>query len=413
MLKDIGIKAQKASQDLKNLDSELKNQIINDMSLQILNDKDEILEANASDIKNAEKLDLSNALVDRLTLTQERLQGMSDGLQKIIALPDPVNSISSSWTTNEGLNINKIRSPFGVIGVIYEARPNVTSDVSALCLKSGNSVILKGSSYCVDSNSQVLNSLQTALKTNDVDINSIQLIKSKNRDDAIKFMQMKEYIDLIVPRGGRGLINTLVENAKVPFILDGDGNVHLYIHEDAQEDYINKIVINSKVQRPGVCNALETLLINRKVYENMGKEIVSKLIEHNVELFVDKEILNDFPSLQEVTSTHFETEFHDLKLAVGLVDTLDEAIIHVQKYSSGHTEGIITESTEVANKFSSSIDSSVIFINTSTRFTDGEMFGFGAEVGISTQKLHVRGPMGLEALTTERYVISTEGIIRE
>ena len=413
MLKDIGIKAQKASQDLKNLDSELKNQIINDMSLQILNDKDEILEANASDIKNAEKLDLSNALVDRLTLTQERLQGMSDGLQKIIALPDPVNSISSSWTTNEGLNINKIRSPFGVIGVIYEARPNVTSDVSALCLKSGNSVILKGSSYCVDSNSQVLNSLQTALKTNDVDINSIQLIKSKNRDDAIKFMQMKEYIDLIVPRGGRGLIDTLVENAKVPFILDGDGNVHLYIHEDAQEDYINKIVINSKVQRPGVCNALETLLINRKVYENMGKEIVSKLIEHNVELFVDKEILNDFPSLQEVTSTHFETEFHDLKLAVGLVDTLDEAIIHVQKYSSGHTEGIITESTEVANKFSSSIDSSVIFINTSTRFTDGEMFGFGAEVGISTQKLHVRGPMGLEALTTERYVISTEGIIRE
>ena len=413
MLKDIGIKAQKASQDLKNLDSELKNQIINDMSLQILNDKDEILEANASDIKNAEKLDLSNALVDRLTLTQERLQGMSDGLQKIIALPDPVNSIYSSWTTKEGLNINKIRSPFGVIGVIYEARPNVTSDVSALCLKSGNSVILKGSSYCVDSNSQVLNSLQTALKTNDVDINSIQLIKSKNRDDAIKFMQMKEYIDLIVPRGGRGLINTLVENAKVPFILDGDGNVHLYIHEDAQEDYINKIVINSKVQRPGVCNALETLLINRKVYENMGKEIVSKLIEHNVELFVDKEILNDFPSLQEVTSTHFETEFHDLKLAVGLVDTLDEAIIHVQKYSSGHTEGIITESTEVANKFSSSIDSSVIFINTSTRFTDGEMFGFGAEVGISTQKLHVRGPMGLEALTTERYVISTEGIIRE
>ena len=413
MLKDIGIKAQKASQDLKNLDSELKNQIINDMSLQILRDKDEILEANASDIKNAENLDLSNALVDRLTLTQERLQGMSKGLEKIIALPDPVNSVSSSWKTKEGLNINKIRSPFGVIGVIYEARPNVTSDVSALCLKSGNAVILKGSSYCVDSNSQILNSLQTALKANDVDINSIQLIKSKNRDDAIKFMQMKEYIDLIVPRGGRGLIDTLVENAKVPFILDGDGNVHLYIHEDAKKEYINKIVINSKVQRPGVCNALETLLINRKVYEDIGQEIVSELIEHNVELFVDKDILNDFPSLQEVTQTHFETEFHDLKLAVGIVDTLDDAIIHVQKYSSGHTEGIITESAEVADKFSSSIDSSVIFINTSTRFTDGEMFGFGAEVGISTQKLHVRGPMGLEALTTERYVISTEGIIRE
>lgn len=413
MLKDIGIKAQKASQDLKNLDSELKNQIIHDMSLQLLHDKEEILEANSSDIKNANNLELSSALLDRLTLSEERLKAMSLGLQKIISLPDPVNSISSSWKTKEGLNINKIRSPFGVIGVIYEARPNVTSDVSALCIKSGNAVILKGSSYCLDSNSQILNSLQAALKSNDVDINSVQLIKSKNREDAIKFMQMKEYIDLIVPRGGRGLIDTLVENAKVPFILDGDGNVHLYIHEDAKREYINNIVINSKVQRPGVCNALETLLIHRKIYEEVGHEIISTLIENQVQLFVDKDILKDFPSLQEVTQEHFETEFHDLKLAIGLVDTLDEAINHVQKYSSGHTEGILTESTDASSKFSSSIDSSVIFINTSTRFTDGEMFGFGAEVGISTQKLHVRGPMGLEALTTERYVIETEGIIRE
>ncbi len=413
MLKDIGIKAQKASQDLKNLDSELKNQIIHDMSLQLLHDKEEILEANSSDIKNANNLELSSALLDRLTLSEERLKAMSLGLQKIISLPDPVNSISSSWKTKEGLNINKIRSPFGVIGVIYEARPNVTSDVSALCIKSGNAVILKGSSYCLDSNSQILNSLQAALKSNDVDINSVQLIKSKNREDAIKFMQMKEYIDLIIPRGGRGLIDTLVENAKVPFILDGDGNVHLYIHEDAKREYINNIVINSKVQRPGVCNALETLLINRKIYEEVGHEIISTLIENQVQLFVDKDILKDFTSLQEVTQEHFETEFHDLKLAIGLVDTLDEAINHVQKYSSGHTEGILTESTDASSKFSSSIDSSVIFINTSTRFTDGEMFGFGAEVGISTQKLHVRGPMGLEALTTERYVIETEGIIRE
>lgn len=413
MLKDIGIKAQKASQDLKNLDSELKNQIIHDMSQQLLHDKEEILEANSSDIKNANNLELSSALLDRLTLSEERLKAMSLGLQKIISLPDPVNSISSSWKTKEGLNINKIRSPFGVIGVIYEARPNVTSDVSALCIKSGNAVILKGSSYCLDSNSQILNSLQAALKSNDVDINSVQLIKSKNREDAIKFMQMKEYIDLIVPRGGRGLIDTLVENAKVPFILDGDGNVHLYIHEDAKREYINNIVINAKVQKPGVCNALETLLIHRKIYEEVGHEIISTLIENQVQLFVDKDILKDFPSLQEVTQEHFETEFHDLKLAIGIVGTLEEAINHVQKYSSGHTEGILTESTDVSSKFSSSIDSSVIFINTSTRFTDGEMFGFGAEVGISTQKLHVRGPMGLEALTTERYVIETEGIIRE
>ncbi len=413
MLKDIGIKAQKAAQVLKKLDSNLKNKIINDMSYQLLEDKEEILNANSIDLKNAEELNLSTALKDRLTLTEERLIGMSEGLRKIIDLDDPVNSITKSWKTKEGLNINKVRSPFGVIGVIYEARPNVTSDVSALCLKSGNAVVLKGSSYCVDSNSQILNTLQKALKSNDVDENSIQLIKSKDREDAIKFMQLKEYIDLIVPRGGRGLIDTLVENAKVPFILDGDGNVHLYIHEDAKKDYINKLVINSKVQRPGVCNALETLLINRKIYESMGREIISELIKNNVELFVDQDIKKDFPSLEQVKDVHFATEFHDLKLAIGIVDSLDEAIGHIQEYSSGHTEGIISESSEAVEIFSKSIDSSVIFINTSTRFTDGEMFGFGAEVGISTQKLHVRGPMGLEALTTERYIVRTEGIIRE
>ena len=413
MLKDIGIKAQKAAQVLKKLDSNLKNKIINDMSYQLLEDKEEILNANNIDLKNAKKLNLSPALKDRLTLTEERLTGMSEGLRKIIDLDDPVNSITKSWKTKEGLNINKVRSPFGVVGVIYEARPNVTSDVSALCLKSGNAVVLKGSSYCVDSNSQILNTLQKALKSNDVDENSIQLIKSKDREDAIKFMQLKEYIDLIVPRGGRGLIDTLVENAKVPFILDGDGNVHLYIHEDAKKDYINNLVINSKVQRPGVCNALETLLINRKIYESMGREIISELIKNNVELFVDQDIKKDFPSLEQVKDIHFATEFHDLKLAIGIVDSLDEAIEHIQEYSSGHTEGIISESSEAVEVFSKSIDSSVIFINTSTRFTDGEMFGFGAEVGISTQKLHVRGPMGLEALTTERYIVRTEGIIRE
>ena len=413
MLKDIGIKAQKAAEQVKTLDSDLKNKIIDDMSSQLLEDKDSILDANNQDLQNASNLNLSSALVDRLTLSKERLVGMSEGLLKIIDLEDPVNLVTKSWKTTEGLNIDKIRSPFGVIGVIYEARPNVTSDVSALCLKSGNAVVLKGSSYCVDSNNAILKSLQKALKSNHVDENSIQLIKSKDRDDAIKFMQLKEYIDLIVPRGGRGLIDTLVENAKVPFILDGDGNVHLYIHDDAKKEYINDIIINSKVQRPGVCNALETLLINRKVYNEIGREIISELINNDVELFVDKDIKNEFPSLEEVTETHFATEFHDLKLAVGIVDTLYEAIEHIQEYSSGHTEGIISESTKAAEKFSKSIDSSVIFINTSTRFTDGEMFGFGAEVGISTQKLHVRGPMGLEALTTERYVVTTEGIIRK
>jgi len=226
-------------------------------------------------------------------------------------------------------------------------------------------------------------------------------------------MQMTEYIDLIIPRGGKGLIQTLVENAKVPFILDGDGNVHLYVHEDADESTCTQIILNSKVQRPGVCNALETLVIHENIYKKIGKEIINSLLQNEVELFVDPKIKLDFPNLTEAEEIHYETEFHDLKLAIKIVSSIDEAILHIQKYSSGHTESILTSSDAEADKFSQLIDSSVIFINASTRFTDGEMFGFGAEIGISTQKLHVRGPMGLEALTNERYIVKGEGTIRK
>ena len=218
---------------------------------------------------------------------------------------------------------------------------------------------------------------------------------------------------MIVPRGGKGLIDTLLENAKVPFILDGDGNVHLYVHEDANTAYVIDIIINSKVQRPGVCNALETLILNKTIYQKMGKEIINELLKNDVELFVDEVIANDISDLEIAKDEHYMTEFHDLKLAIKIVDDIDQAIHHIQQYSSGHTEAILTESEEAKNKFSKSLDSSVIFINASTRFTDGEMFGFGAEVGISTQKLHVRGPMGLESLTNERYVVEGSGTIRQ
>ena len=391
----------------------IRDSLISDMSQQLIEDSDLILEANKKDLDNAKELDLSTALVDRLTLTRERIEGMSVGLKKIIPLRDPVGEVTKSWTTDDGLNINKVRSPFGVIGIIYEARPNVTSDVSALCIKSGNAVILKGSSYCLDSNSAILNSLQKTLEKNKINKDAIQLIKSKEREDTIKFMKLTEYIDLIVPRGGKGLINTLVDNAKVPFILDGDGNVHLYVHDDANPKYIIDIIINSKVQRPGVCNALETLILNKSIYKKMGKEIIKELLKNNVELFVDEIMSNEFPDLEIANEQHYMTEFHDLKLAIKIVEDLDEAIHHIEKYSSGHTEAIISESNEVANIFSKSIDSSVIFINASTRFTDGEMFGFGAEVGISTQKLHARGPMGLESLTNERYVVEGSGTVRK
>ena len=413
MLKEIGEKAIIASKEINQLDTDTKNHLISDMSQQLIEDSDLILEANKKDLDNAKELDLSTALVDRLTLTMERIEGMSVGLKKIIPLRDPVGEVTKSWTTDDGLNINKIRSPFGVIGIIYESRPNVTSDVSALCIKSGNAVILKGSSYCLDSNSAILNSLQKTLEKNKINKDAIQLIKSKEREDTIKFMKLTEYIDLIVPRGGKGLINTLVDNAKVPFILDGDGNVHLYVHDDANPKYIIDIIINSKVQRPGVCNALETLILNKSIYKKMGKEIIKELLKNNVELFVDEIMSNEFPDLEIANEQHYMTEFHDLKLAIKIVEDLDEAIHHIEKYSSGHTEAIISESNEVANIFSKSIDSSVIFINASTRFTDGEMFGFGAEVGISTQKLHARGPMGLESLTNERYVVEGSGTVRK
>ena len=412
MLKQIGTQAKEAAAEIAVLSTDKKNQILQTMADELLKNSKKILDANKIDLKNSKDLDLTPALIDRLSLSEERINGMANGLLKIIPLEDPVGNITESWKTDEGLNIRKIRSPFGVIGVIYEARPNVTSDVSGLCLKSGNAVILRGSSYCLDSNIAILEVLQNSLVLNNCDKNIFQIIESKDRQDTIEFMNLTEFVDLIVPRGGKGLIQTLVDNSKVPFILDGDGNVHLYIHQDAKKEHINDIVINSKVQRPGVCNALETLLINSQIYQDMGSLIIEELLENEVELFVDEKIKQDFPNLNLANESHYETEFLDLKLAVKVVDSVDQAIEHIKVYSSGHTEAILTESKEVADTFAKSIDSSVIFINSSTRFTDGEMFGFGSEIGISTQKLHVRGPMGLEALTNERYVVTGEGTVR-
>ena len=412
MLKQIGTQAKEAATEIAVLSTDKKNQILQTMADELLKNSKKILDANKIDLKNSKDLDLTPALIDRLSLSEERINGMANGLLKIIPLEDPVGNITESWNTDEGLHIRKIRSPFGVIGVIYEARPNVTSDVSGLCLKSGNAVILRGSSYCLDSNIAILEVLQNSLSLNNCNKNIFQIIESKDRQDTIEFMNLTEFVDLIVPRGGKGLIQTLVDNSKVPFILDGDGNVHLYIHQDAKKEHIIDIVINSKVQRPGVCNALETLLINSQIYQDMGSLIIEKLLENKVELFVDETIKEDFPNLNLANESHYETEFLDLKLAVKVVDSVDQAIEHIKVYSSGHTEAILTESKEVADTFAKSIDSSVIFINSSTRFTDGEMFGFGSEIGISTQKLHVRGPMGLEALTNERYVVTGEGTVR-
>ena len=413
MLEQIGIEAKTAAAEVAVLTTDKKNKILQSMADKLLKNTSKILGANKVDLNNSKDLGLTAALVDRLTLSEERINGMASGLLKIIPLDDPVGNVTSSWTTDEGLDIKKIRSPFGVIGVIYEARPNVTSDVSGLCLKSGNAVILRGSSYCLDSNIAILETLQEALDENKCNKNIFQIIESKDRKDTLEFMNLTEYVDLIIPRGGKGLIQTLVENSKVPFILDGDGNVHLYVHSDAQKESIIDIILNSKIQRPGVCNALETLLINKEMYNEMGKQIIEALLANDVELFVDDVVKKDFSNLNSANEEHYAKEFLDLKLAVKIVDNVDEAINHIKLFSSGHTEAILSQSDIVSEKFAKSIDSSVIFINSSTRFTDGEMFGFGSEIGISTQKLHVRGPMGLDALTNERYVVKGKGTVRE
>ena len=342
MLKQIGIQAKEAAGEIAVLSTDKKNQILQSMADELLKNSKKILDANKIDLKNSKDLNLTPALIDRLTLSEERINGMANGLLKIIPLEDPVGNITESWTTDEGLDITKIRSPFGVIGVIYEARPNVTSDVSGLCLKSGNAVILRGSSYCLDSNIAILEVLQNSLILNNCNKNIFQIIESKDRQDTIEFMNLTEFVDLIVPRGGKGLIQTLVDNSKVPFILDGDGNVHLYIHEDANKENILDIVINSKVQRPGVCNALETLLINTEIYQDMGSQIIEELLENDVELFVDEKIKEDYPKLNLAKNLHYETEFLELKLAVKVVENDIQAIEHIRNYSSGHTEAILT-----------------------------------------------------------------------
>ena len=413
MLQKIGIEAKKASKVLCLASEEQKNEALNAMSKSIINNMTHILDENQKDLKKGEQLGITDALMDRLTLTRERIESMSEGLVKIIHQEDPVGKIEKEWTGENGLEYKKIRSPFGVVGVIYEARPNVTSDVGGLCLKSGNSSILRGSSYCIDSNKAVLKVLREGLISSGLPDNSIQLLEDTSREIGIELMKLTDYVDLLIPRGGKGLIQSMVENATVPYILDGDGNVHLYIHEDADADKVNKIVINAKVQRPGVCNALETLIIHNKYIEQNGSKIIDELLANGVEIFIDEVLSLEYPNCKVATEDEYYMEFHDYKIAIKIVENLDEAIEHINIYSSGHTESILTKDEYAAEKFSNSIDSSVVFINASTRFTDGEIFGFGAEIGISTQKLHVRGPMGLEALTSERYIVKGHGQIRE
>lgn len=404
-------KAKEASKMLLNLSTKIKDALLYRISEELLKRKEEIISANSQDIKNASSL--SPALVDRLTLNEKRIKAMADGLKEVANLKDPVGEIVSGWKRPNGLLITKVRVPLGVIGVIYESRPNVTVDVAGLCLKAGNAVILRGGKEAINSNIVLVKIMKDCLKELNLPQDAISLIEDTSRESAKEMMRLNEYIDVLIPRGGAGLIKTVIENATVPVIETGVGNCHIYVDKSADIGMATEIVFNAKVQRPSVCNAVETLLIHKDIAEKFIPVAFTKLKEAKVEIRGCEKTKKIAPDVVEATEEDWYTEYLDLILAVKIVEDIDEAISHIQRYSSRHTEAIVTSDLNSAKKFTESIDSAAIFVNASTRFTDGYEFGLGAEIGISTQKLHARGPMGLEALTSTKFVIWGDGQIRE
>ncbi|HHV73748.1 MAG TPA: glutamate-5-semialdehyde dehydrogenase [Thermoanaerobacterium sp.] len=405
--------AKKASRILAILDENIKNEALKNMALKLVENKREILEANEKDVSIAKAKGVKESLIDRLKLDEKRIEGMANGLREIAMLPDPVGNIEEMWKRPNGLQIGKMRCPIGVIGIIYESRPNVTADAAGLCLKSGNAVILKGGSDAINSNIAIVKVISSAAEECGIPKGAIQLIENTDREEVNRMMKLNGKIDLIIPRGGANLIQNVIQNSTVPVIETGVGNCHVFVDSDADFEKAINIIVNAKTQRPGVCNAIETVLVHKDLAENFLPAMVNKLTSLGVEIrgcSMTKSICTD---VKEATEDDWKTEYLDLILAVKVVESIDEAIDHIAKYSSGHSESIITENYTNAMKFLKSVDSAAVYVNASTRFTDGGEFGFGAEIGISTQKMHARGPMGLKELTTYKYVILGNGQIRE
>jgi glutamate-5-semialdehyde dehydrogenase len=372
----------------------------------------DLLTANQVDVHQAEAEGISGALLDRLRLTETRVSGMADGLRKVAALPDPIGKETGSWALHNGIRLHRSRVPLGVVAVIYEARPNVTADAAGLGIMSGNAVILRGSSYALGSNRAISKVLRDALATVGLPEDGVQLLEDTSRDGAKALMQATEWVDLLIPRGGPSLIDAVRADATVPTVIDGAGNCHVYVDASADLEMARSIVVNAKVQRPGVCNSAESLLIHEAVADQFLADVAKTLMAEGVELRGDQRSQGLVPEMLAATEDDWATEFLDLIMAVRVVPDIDEAIEHIRRYGTGHTEAIVTEDAEAAEHFVCGIDTAVVAVNASTRFTDGEEFGFGAEIGNSTQKLHVRGPMGLESLTSERYVLYGEGQVR-
>lgn len=412
MLEKIGRQAKEAARVVATASTTRKNAALHAMADRLSAAGPGILAANAEDMEQARVEGVSGALLDRLLLTDARIEGMANGLRTVAGLPDPIGVITDGWRLYNGVRVQRQRAPLGVVAVIYEARPNVTADAGGLAFKAGNAAILRGSSYALRSNMAVMRALQEGLEAEELPATAIQLLEDTTREGSLALMTAREWVDLLVPRGGPGLIQAMIDNATVPYVIDGAGNCHVYVDAAADLDKALPITINAKVQRPGVCNAAETLLVHESVAADFLPVVAKALEAEGVELRGDEASRRIVPAMGEATDEDFATEFHDLIMSIGVVPSVDAAVEHVLRFGTGHTDVIVTEDYSAAQAFVAGVDSAVTMVNASSRFTDGEEFGFGAEIGISTQKLHVRGPMGLEALTCERYVLYGDGQVR-
>lgn len=408
----LGERANKVKYELQTLSTLKKNEALLCVADALIQFADDILDANAVDIKCAEEKGMHPGLVDRLRLTNSRIESMSDGLKQIVSLKDPIGEVMETFERPNGLLISKTRVPMGVIGIIYESRPNVTADAFGLCFKTGNAVILKGGADAIHSNRAITNIIRDALIKVSINPDAIQLIDSTDRSVTNAFMKMNQYVDVLIPRGGAGLIKAVIENSTIPVIETGTGNCHIYIDASAELDMALRIVENAKTQRIGVCNACESLVVHKDVAEHFLPKLEEVLSKHQVELRADEYSSQFLQNYVLATEEDFRTEYLDYILSIKTVQSVEEAVAHINQNNTKHSESIITNDEMNAKSFTSGVDAACVYVNASTRFTDGFEFGFGAEIGISTQKLHARGPMGLNELTSYKYVVLGNGQIR-
>ena len=411
-LESLGKRAKEASKELAILDTYKKNRALNFVADALLFCEEELLESNQIDVECARKNGMSEAMIDRLTLTKERIEGMAKGIRQVVQLEDPIGEVLSMKQRENGLMIGQKRVPLGVVGIIYESRPNVTADAFALCFKAGNAVILRGGKDAIHSNTAIMEVIQGALAECNVNKNAIQLVTDTSHETANKMMKLNQYIDVLIPRGGAGLIQAVVQNSTVPVIETGTGNCHIYVDEFADLSMTIPIILNAKLQRLGTCNTCESLVVHKQIAQTHIPAIVNELVERGVEIRGDEIAREMDQRIVPATEEDYGTEYLDKIISLKVVDSLDEAIKHINHYNTGHSEAIITDNYANAQRFLNEIDAAAVYVNASTRFTDGFEFGFGAEIGISTQKLHARGPMGLLALTSTKYIIYGNGQIR-